>query len=56
MGLAHHAWDVRSLAASLLGALGTDAARASLRERARVETDELVSAAIASALAGGAGA
>lgn len=54
IGLAHAAWDVRRLAASLIGAIGSAEARARLEERARVETDDLVRSAIADALAGAA--
>ncbi|MDQ3034989.1 MAG: HEAT repeat domain-containing protein, partial [Myxococcota bacterium] len=59
IGLSHPAWDVRRLAATLLGALGSEEARAKLRERAAIESDDLVRIAIVDALGaviGGAGA
>ena len=50
LALSHAAWDVRQLAVELLGALGTPAARAALEERASVEPDFGVRAAIEDAL------
>ncbi|AKF08566.1 HEAT repeat domain-containing protein [Sandaracinus amylolyticus] len=60
IGLSHPAWDVRRLAAALLGAIGSEGALSHLRARRAIETDDLVRAAIDDALdpakAGGAGA
>jgi len=50
--LGHDAWDVRHLAARLLGGLGSAAAREALARRREAETDALVLAAIAEALDG----
>jgi HEAT repeat protein len=52
LGLAHPAWDVRRLAASLLGELGSAESRQCLAERKAIETDDLVLGAIDDALAG----
>jgi HEAT repeat protein len=52
VGLSHAAWDVRRLAASLLGAIGSVEARARLEERAALESDDLVKRAISAALRG----
>ena len=50
LALEHSAWDVRQLAASLLGQLGTDEARASLTKRRGREGDKGVRESIDSAL------
>lgn len=50
IGLSHSAWDVRSLAVSLLADMETEQAREKLRERAAIESDDLVRIAIADAL------
>ncbi len=50
-GLKHPAWDVRQLAADLLGELGDKRAVASLRAQLEVEQDELVAGTITGALA-----
>ncbi|MCB9596432.1 MAG: HEAT repeat domain-containing protein [Sandaracinaceae bacterium] len=46
LALEHPAWDVRQLAATLLGDLGTEEARAALERRAEREADRLVRDAI----------
>ncbi|UJR78816.1 HEAT repeat domain-containing protein [Sandaracinus amylolyticus] len=60
IGLSHPAWDVRRLAAALLGAIGSEGALTHLHARRAIETDDLVRAAIDDALDpaknGGAGA
>lgn len=51
IALAHAQWDVRRLAALLLGELGTPASRATLAAHLATETDDLVRAAIDQGLA-----
>lgn len=46
LALEHAAWDVRQLAATLLGEIGNDEAAEALRRRAEREGDRLVAAAI----------
>ncbi|MFW5920567.1 MAG: HEAT repeat domain-containing protein, partial [Polyangiales bacterium] len=50
VGLEHASWDVRALAARLLGESGGDAARAPLEDRLARESDDLVRGAIREAL------
>lgn len=50
LALEHHAWDVRQLAATLLGQGGGDEARAALHDRLPRESDDLVREAIERAL------
>lgn len=52
VGLSHSAWDVRAMAAKLLGRVKGEDARRALEERLQVETDDLVRASIESALRG----
>ena len=51
LGLSHSAWDVRRLAAELLGEIGGAGSRAALEARYDEETDDLVRTAIEVALA-----
>ena len=51
IALAHAQWDVRRLAALLLGELATPASRATLAAHLATETDDLVRAAIDAGLA-----
>jgi HEAT repeat protein len=51
IGLEHPAWDVRRLAADLLGGLGQAGAARALRARLGAERDELVRDALRKALA-----
>jgi HEAT repeat protein len=50
LGLRHPAWDVRQLAVTLLGEVGTPEALELLRERMAVESDDLVRASLAEVL------
>lgn len=50
IGLVHHSWDVRILAARLLGTDGSEVALRALRERIDGESDPMVQQAIAEAL------
>jgi HEAT repeat protein len=55
VALAHSQWDVRRLAAVLLGGLGTPESRATLAAHRTTETDDLVRTALDAALAGSGG-
>lgn len=55
VALAHSHWDVRRLAAVLLGGVGTPESRATLAAHRATETDDLVLTAIDAALVVGAG-